>query len=278
MALQGSGAIALSELATEFSDSTPNSMSEYYRAGGKVSTNNTGVPTSGVIALTDFYSAFFAIVLDITANTSDYDILTAATSAGYNAGSDTTPIIVNVASGVTVSGSASHAMKTGALNADSDLTINIDGSIDGYTGATGATDAAGSPGGDALYWETLTGGSGTYTVNVSAGANLRGGGGGGGGGGAAGAGQPTYNAKTQTCSGETQYGSTGSAGSSGGFGAAGSAGSPGGNGGGDPDAECVNSISAPGSGGAGGAAGFALRKNGRTVTLNNSGTVAGSAA
>jgi NADPH-dependent glutamate synthase beta subunit-like oxidoreductase len=31
-----------------------------------------------------------------------------------------------------------------------------------------------------------------------------------------------------------------------------------------------------GAGGAGGAAGFALRKNGKTVTLNNSGTVAGS--
>ena len=36
-------------------------------------------------------------------------------------------------------------------------------------------------------------------------------------------------------------------------------------------------VAAAGSGGSGGAAGFAVRKNSRTVTVNNSGTMNGSA-
>ena len=93
-----------------------------------------------------------AFVLNITANTSDYNILTQATALGYNnsIGAD---IIVNVASGVTVSGSSTHAMQTGELHNDTNLTINITGSVDGYTGANGSTNTVGVVGGDAVYWE-----------------------------------------------------------------------------------------------------------------------------
>jgi len=276
MALQASGAISLSDLATEFGDTTPNSMSEFYAGGSLVGTHNASVPASGTISLTDFYSATAAIVLDITSSASEQNILTLATAAGYNAASDTTPIIVNIASGVTVSGSSTHALRTGALNADSDLTINISGSVDGYTGATGGINTSGSPGGDALYWETTTGGSGTYIVNVLSGANLRGGGGGGGGGGSGGVGYSQYDGK-EGCIGTLIYGSNGASGSAGGFGSAGSAGSAGGSSVGAAPA-CVDAAASPQPGAAGGAAGFALRKNGRTVTLNNSGTVAGNAA
>ena len=276
MALQASGAISLSDLATEFGDSTPNSMSEFYAGGSLVGTNNASVPASGTISLTDFYSATVALVLDITSSASEQNILTLATAAGYNASTDSTPIIVNIASGVTVSGSSTYALRTGALNADSDLTINISGSVDGYTGATGGINTSGSPGGDALYWETTTGGSGTYIVNVLSGANLRGGGGGGGGGGSGGVGYSSFDSK-EGCYGTLLYGSNGAPGSAGGFGSAGSAGGAGGNHVvGSPN--CVNAVASPQPGAAGGAAGFALRKNGRTVTLNNSGTVAGSAA
>jgi hypothetical protein len=276
MALQASGAISLSDLATEFGDTTPNSMSEFYAGGSLVGGHNASVPASGTISLTDFYSATAAIVLDITSSASEQNILTLATAAGYNAASDTTPIIVNIASGVTVSGSSTHALRTGALNADSDLTINISGSVDGYTGATGGINTSGSPGGDALYWETTTGGSGTYIVNVLSGANLRGGGGGGGGGGSGGVGYSQYDGK-EGCIGTLIYGSNGASGSAGGFGSAGSAGSAGGSSVGAAPA-CVDAAASPQPGAAGGAAGFALRKNGRTVTLNNSGTVAGNAA
>ena len=216
--------------------------------------------------------AINSITIDITSSASEQNILTLATAAGYNASTDSTAIIVNVASGVTISGSSTHALRTGALNADSDLTINISGSVDGYTGANGGLVAVpGSVGGDALFFETLTGGTGTYIVNVLSGANLLGGGGGGGGGGQRGN-RSTNNGKG--CLGDNNYGSYGSTGAAGAFGVAGSTGGSGSYGGGSSGCE----IQVPGAGGAGGAAGFALRKNSRTVTLNNSGTVAGSAA
>lgn len=216
---------------------------------------------------------FSSLVLGITSNASEQNILTLAQAAGYNAATDSTPIIVNIASGVTISGSTTHALRTGALNADSDLTINISGSVDGYTGANGGLVAVpGSAGGDALFFETATGGTGTYIVNVLSGGNLRGGGGGGGGGGQRGARYSVYG--KYSCEGSIIYGSYGTTGAVNGFGQAGSSGGSGSFGGGD--ANCT--VQSPGAGGAGGAAGFAARYNSRTVTLNNSGTVAGSTA
>lgn len=278
MALQASGAISLSDLATEFGDTTPNSMSEFYAGGSLVGTNNASVPASGAITLANFYSATAALVLDITSSASEQNILTLATAAGYTAATDTTPIIVNVASGVTISGSTTHALRTGALNADSDLTINITGSVDGFTGALGGSvGAAGGAGGDALFFETTTGGSATYIVNVLSGGNLRGGGGGGGRGGSAGARLSTLHGKSETfCVSPHRYGSVGANGSAGTF-APGTAGSSGTYPGPDQSYTCPVSIGA-GAGGAGGAQGFAARFGGRSVTVNNSGTVAGSTA
>lgn len=213
---------------------------------------------------------FSSLVLDITSNASEQNILTLATAAGYNAATDSTPIIVNIASGVTISGSTTHALRTGALNANSNLTINISGSVDGYTGANGGLVAVpGSAGGDALFFETSTGGAGTYIVNVLSGANLRGGGGGGGGGGNRGS-RYEYISKSG-CDGAIIYGSYGSTGAAGGFGEDGTQGSSGTFGGGVTGCP----ITYPGAGGAGGAAGYALRKNGRTITVNNSGTILG---
>lgn len=270
MALQASGAISLANLATEFGDTTPNSMSEFYAGGSLVGTNNASVPASGAITLANFYSATAAIVLDITSNASEQNILTLATAAGYTAATDTTPIIVNIASGVTISGSSTYALRTGAINANSDLTINISGSVDGFTGANGSpVSGAGSTGGTALFFETLTGGTGTYIVNVLSGANLRGGGGGGGGGGQRG-GRQQYDGKS--CYGSVSFGSYGATGAAGAFGAAGGTGGTGTYGGGV--AGCETQL--PTGGGSGGAGGDALHKNSRTVTVNNSGTVAGS--
>ena len=48
MTLQTSGAISLLQVGNEFEDSSPHSMSEFYSA-------DTGVPSSGVISLSDFY-------------------------------------------------------------------------------------------------------------------------------------------------------------------------------------------------------------------------------
>lgn len=59
MALQASGAISLDDIATEFEDSTPHSMSEFYRGGGTVpdAPANSSIPTSGAISFSQFYSA-----------------------------------------------------------------------------------------------------------------------------------------------------------------------------------------------------------------------------
>lgn len=59
MALTGSGAISLSDIAGEFGVSAPYSLTDFYRGGANVPDipANSGVPTSGAISITDFYGA-----------------------------------------------------------------------------------------------------------------------------------------------------------------------------------------------------------------------------
>ena len=68
MALQGSGQISLANLQTEFGGSNPISLSEYYRNGAYVTSNNSGVPTSGAISLSQFYgtTAQFSFTISST--------------------------------------------------------------------------------------------------------------------------------------------------------------------------------------------------------------------
>jgi hypothetical protein len=58
MALQGSGAISLNDIAGEFGGSVPHSITEYYRGGGLVpdSAANSSIPTSGQISFSQFYN------------------------------------------------------------------------------------------------------------------------------------------------------------------------------------------------------------------------------
>ena len=271
MALQSSGAISLNDIATEFGGTTPHAISEYYRDGGLVPSNNTTVPTSGAIDFADFYDTVSAIVLNITGNTSNYNILTAATAAGYTAGTDTTPIIVNVATGVTVSASSAPAMRTGALNAASNLTINVasGAAITGFTGSTGGTSSAGGAGGDGILFE-ISSGTGTYLVDNDG--TTSGGGGGGGGGGTAGS-RKTFQDDGKgggSClHNNFTFGSNGAAGAAGGLGQAGAAGASG-NYPGSPHNSCPISTTV-GSGAAGGAAGKAVNKGGLTVSTTGSG-------
>ena len=59
MALPDSGQISISQLRTNFGGSTPDGLSEYYRAGANVPDNaaNVAVPSVGAISLSDFYSS-----------------------------------------------------------------------------------------------------------------------------------------------------------------------------------------------------------------------------
>lgn len=57
MALPGSGTISLEAIRAEFVGGYPISLSQYYRNGGLVTSNNTNVPTGGTISLSQFYGA-----------------------------------------------------------------------------------------------------------------------------------------------------------------------------------------------------------------------------
>ena len=218
--------------------------------------------------------------LTISGNTSNYNIATVAAQNGYSASSDDTPIFLTVDSGVEVTATMTNpALQTGAINAASPLTITVNGTVTGYTGSTGGTmvpGQAGSAGGDAIHFNTNTPATGTYAVTVGSQGTVRSGGGGGGGGGSGGS---RYQFQDDgkgsgSCILPAGTGSPGSAGAQGGFGQAGSAGSGGSLGG---SSGCP--VTSPaGSGGPGGAAGFAVRKNGRTVTVTNQGTVQGQTA
>ena len=122
MAIPSSGEIKISEIATEFGDSAPNSMSEYYRGGGLVpdSPANAGVPTSGQIAVADFYGAQnrASIPLTISANTQNYNLFTQANASPlYVAGSS--DVTLTIQPGVLVGSSSTGAY---ALNIPSSFT------------------------------------------------------------------------------------------------------------------------------------------------------------
>ena len=72
MALQNSGAISLQQIQDEFGGSHPISMSEYYRNGLHVYSNNGNVPTSGAIGLNNFYNGVGATVLSSVGTINGY--------------------------------------------------------------------------------------------------------------------------------------------------------------------------------------------------------------
>jgi hypothetical protein len=220
MAIQGSGQIKLTELATEFGGTAPYSLKAYYRGGGRVPSNNTIVPASGAIGLKNFYSAVNRIALTVTlgANTTETS-LTSATVPGYIAG--ITDLTVYVSSGVyvysTSTSSPALTLATGFVAGDTVSLIN-NGFIMGMGGA--GSGAGGGPfnGGPAMslgYNTTLTnnsyiaggGGGGAAFTNVGAGGGAGGGSGGagsstpGGAGGAIGLSGATGVAQGSSCGG-----------------------------------------------------------------------------
>ena len=71
MALPSSGVLTLNDIQTEFGGTNPIGLSEYYRGGGLVpdTAGNAGIPTSGVISVTDFYGSANSISLDFVRRT-----------------------------------------------------------------------------------------------------------------------------------------------------------------------------------------------------------------
>jgi len=200
MALPASGQLAISEIATEFSDSQPNSMSDFYRGGGLVpdAAGNSNIPESGAIAIGNFYNAAnrTALALTIASSVQNYDVFSnASANPGYSAGA--TDLTLTINPGVLVGSSATTAyamLVPSGFSPGDTVTIINNGVVQGrggnggnalslpttgpvspfYSPAPNRKGGNGNPGGNALYVNRPT----TITNNGT----FAGGGGGGGGG------------------------------------------------------------------------------------------------
>lgn len=202
--------------------------------------------------------------LVISANTTDYNALTAATAAGYdNSTGNETTVTVTINSGVnvTASGSGLTAFTTGAFNANTTLTIINNGNIQGANGGTGSNGGNGGEGGKGIFFNTLTGGSATHSLENNG--TVSGGGGGGGSGGHRRTGYNDGDGGVD-CFNPTVIGGAGAVG---GLGEDGQAGE-------NPPIQGLDCPLSPPRG-LGGAGGDSIDKNGRTVAQSGSGTYNG---
>ena len=177
MAIQSSGLIKITDIVSEFGGSVPHSLSEYYRNGGSVPANNTSVPTSGTISISNFYSAVNEI--QITASNATNVVLATVFGSDW---SSSVPKRYIVPSGVTIGGTYTHALYVSSGMGGS-LIMDIDGYVYGHGGSAG-TSGAGGTGGNAVYCQHTS----NVTINLTSNGRLYGGGGGGGRGGTGGQG------------------------------------------------------------------------------------------
>ena len=193
MALQGSGPISLANIQTEFGGSNPISLSEYYRNGAYVTSNNTGVPTSGVISLNQFYGTTAQFSFAISSNySSPQDLRTLALAAGW----DGTDYLVATNNAIISSNTTSSAALTISGSFPNGVLFVNNGYVVGMGGRGGAAEGNGGTqqgyaGGSALSISsavsinnagTLAGGGGGGSSSTSfgwSGTILTGGGGGG---------------------------------------------------------------------------------------------------
>jgi len=186
MAIPGPGiAISMTTIATEFGGTVPHSLSEYYRGGGLVPNvpANAAIPTSGQIAIGNFYGATnrISVPLTLAGNAYNYNVY-ANRGPAYVAG--ISDVVVTVNPGVTIGSTSTGAyamLVPSAFNPGDTITIVNGGVIQGMGGAGGngaypTFASAGAGGGNAVYVNRPT----IITNNGT----LAGGGGGGGGGGA----------------------------------------------------------------------------------------------
>ena len=171
MAIQSSGTITIQDIVDEFGGSTPHSLSEYYRDGANVPSNNTNVPTSGAIAISDFYGAVNEIVIALANGATNQN---ASTLFGSNYTSSV-PKRLTIANGVEIGATSGNNVLVIPSGMAGTLIIDNAGTITGYGGA------ASSNGGTGIRVEVAG-----VTINNSG--TIRAGGGGGGTGGTGGTG------------------------------------------------------------------------------------------
>ena len=318
MALQGSGQISFSQIENEFGQNGERSLGDYRTSQSVGELSNlpldTGIPTSGEIKFSDFYSKRLNIVVDMhsggdefrkSAKGDKWNNNNLTVIGGFRSKKeDGSKIIIHVNKkfGSDKSSVNNCAVRTGSWNSSSSIIVDVGGEgqilgAGGDGGQGGVCLGTGSPGGSG------TSGLGIdhngVTVNVLSGGIIRagfGGGGGGGGGrqtdkgsdrrasgggGGGGAGFPAGNG------GQPGNGcANGSSGSSGNETTAGDGGGGGNNGnqaygatggeGGQFGEAANNGGSSQAGGGSGGGDGAAIRRvSGFSVTINNNGTIQG---
>lgn len=103
MALSGSGPISFSQIQTEFGGSNPISLSEYYRSGAYTTSNNTGVPTSGAISMSQFYGTSLYVADLIPAAIDINDVVSfTADGFGYTDATSNTVTITGVSETISI--------------------------------------------------------------------------------------------------------------------------------------------------------------------------------
>ena len=173
MPLQSSGSISLQQIASEFGDSAPHSLSEFY-AGGSAGVTSGGapnVPSSGQISFSNFYGAANQVTETISSSGTNQDV---STIFGSNF-SSSVPKILIINSGVHLGASnlSNYALKV-PIGMGGTLNIQNAGTLSGAGGdGSTSTSNAGGTGGTALYIASSN-------VTVTNTGTIRGGGGGGG--------------------------------------------------------------------------------------------------
>lgn len=182
MVIPNSGPLTFIIIRNEFAGSNPIIFTQYYRGGGIVpdTPENINIPTSGEIAVGDFYGAEGATIAVIESNTNNVDL---ATEFGSDWAANRLKVLI-VNPGVTVGANSAGGF---AMRAPSGMGATLEirnfGTILGHGGAGGpggspnsGSGTPGSPGGTAL--------SVSVPVSIDNQGTIAGGGGGGGGGGA----------------------------------------------------------------------------------------------
>ena len=145
MAIPGPGSpLAVTDIVTEFGGTAPHGLSEYYRGGGNVpdSATNSAIPTSGQIALGNFYGSANVVNVNLTisSNTNNYDVYTqASANPAYVAGASNVTVTVNpgVTVGSTSTGTYAMSVPSGFNPGDSVNIVN-NGTVVGRGGNGGS--------------------------------------------------------------------------------------------------------------------------------------------
>ena len=150
--------ISMLQIATEFGDTRPFSLSEFYRGGSLVPASNLNVPTGGAISMGSFYGAAagpvgpvrssFEYIFNVDSN--DNDLFTLISSSPLYVANNT-DVIFNIPSARTLGASTPASFAVSVPNSfgpNDTVTIINNGQLvgKGGNGGGGSSPAAGGPG------------------------------------------------------------------------------------------------------------------------------------